>query len=88
MSFLNSNIPFKSFSSSTNFEIIRLARSTSGSLTFIMLVNKLMEIISKQGIQKKDIKILLNKIFGHCFEVFSKFAVTPKEFQILFKLDI
>ena len=38
-----------------------------------MLVGKLLERISKQGSQKWDIKILLSKIFGRHFDVFSTF---------------
>ena len=42
--------------------------------------------MSKQGIQKKDIKILLNKMVGRHFEVLNKSAATTKVFHILFEL--
>ena len=86
MPLLNNNIPSKNFYSSIGSEILRLVRSTSDRLTFIMLINKLLDIMSKQRSRKMDIKILLKKFFGRHFEVFSKFEVTAKGFHILLKL--
>ena len=65
--------------------MLRLGRNTSKRLTFIMPV-KLLDKISKQGIQNTDIKILLNKVFHHQFDVFSEFEVTAKAFYIPFNL--
>ena len=48
------------------------------------IYNKLLDRISKQGSQMRHIKILLNKKFGHYFEVFSKFSATTLDFHILF----
>ena len=42
--------------------------------------------IIKQESQKRDIKILLNEMFGRHFEAYRKFAATGKDFHIFFKL--
>ena len=55
MPFFNSNVPSKTFDCSIGSEIPRLARNSSGHLTFIVLVNKLLDIMSKQGSQKRYI---------------------------------
>ena len=84
MPFFDSNIPSQIFYSFIGSKIFHLARNISGRLTFIMLVNKLLDRISKQGSRKRDIKILLNKIVGRYFKVLNKFAATAKSFHILF----
>ena len=86
ISSFNSNIPSKIFYSSTVSEILHLVRNITDHLIFIILINKLLDIISEQRIQKRDIKILLNKNFGRHFEFLSKFAATTTGFHILFNL--
>ena len=70
MVFFQNNIPSKIFYSFLGSDILHLARNTSDHFTIIMLVDKLLNRISKQGSQKMDIKILLNKIFDCHFEAF------------------
>ena len=84
--YFNGNIPSKIFYFSIGSEILRLARNNSDRITFIMLVYELLGAVSKQGRQKRDIMILLNKIFGRHFEVSSKFAAAAKGLHIIFKL--
>ena len=86
ISSFNSNIPSKLFYSSNVSEILHLVRNITDHLIFIILINKLLDIISEQRIQKRDIKILLNKNFVRHFEFLSKFAATIKGFHILFNL--
>ena len=62
--FFNSNMPSNIFYFSIGSEILRVVRNTRDCLTFIMLINKLLEIMRKQGSQKRNIKILVNKVFG------------------------
>ena len=44
--------------------------------------------MSKQEIRNREIKILLNKILDHHFEVFNKFAATSNSFYILFHFKL
>ena len=86
MPLFNSNTLSRILNSSIRSEIIWLAINTSDLVTVIMLSNKQLGRMSKKGSQKKNITILLNKIFYRHFEVFSKFAARAKAFHILFKL--
>ena len=63
-------------------------RNTSDCIIFIMLFNRLLDKLSKSGSQKRDVKILSNKIFGQHFDVFSKFASAARGFYMLFKLKV
>ena len=82
MPFFNRKTPSNIFHSSTDSEIICSTINNTDRLTFIILVNKLLDRMSQQESQKRDTKISLNKIFGRHFEVFSKFAATAKDFNI------
>ena len=62
-------MPSKVFYSSNNSKILRLARNINHHPTFIMLVDKLFDRMSKQGNQMIHIKILLNEKLGTYFEV-------------------
>ena len=63
MPLFNNSIPFKIFYSPMDSEILCLASNNSDHLSFITLVNKLLNRMSKQGSQKRGIKILLNKTY-------------------------
>ena len=47
MPLFNRNTPLKIFYSFISFEILRLARNTGDHLTFLMLVNKLLDRMGK-----------------------------------------
>ena len=76
MLFFNRNILSKFFYSTIGSEILCLDRNISNRFTFIMLVNKPIGQTELARRQKRDVKILLNEIFGHDFEAFYKFVST------------
>ena len=55
MPFFNSNVRSKISYSSIGFEILLFTRNVSDHLTFITLVNKLLNRVSKQGSQQRNI---------------------------------
>ena len=64
ISFFNSNMPSKIVYFSIGSEILGVVRNTRDCLTFKMLINKPLEVMRKHGRQKRNIKILVNKVFG------------------------
>ena len=60
-----SNTPSKTFYSFNSSTMLLLTKNTSDHFTYIRVVNKSLNGMSKQEIRNKKIKILLNKILDH-----------------------
>ena len=74
------NISSNIYYASTGSEVLRLARTSSGSNAFVAFDNQLLETVQKQGSKHKSIVSMLKKIFVKHFNVFDTFADTPDNF--------
>lgn len=74
------NISSNIYYASTGSEVLRLARTSSGSNAFIAFDNHLWETVQKQGSKHKFIVSMLKKIFVKHFNIFNTFADIPDNF--------
>ena len=83
MSYLDSNMPSKTFYASIDSEILCIVRTTIDLINMVELVNLLLVKMKKQGSECTLIISSLKKIFGKHFNVFHTFTDTTDKFNKL-----